>query len=143
LKGWTVKKKWLFGGLVLGGVLGTIFARKKMSSGYDDDDIDEAGSGEFGYRAPDAPAQQAAPAETRTDVTVEELSMAARIGASAQAIREAWPSLSEDEINATEGDLDSLTGRIAERTEQSREEVRRRLDEILARETPRPSYPAH
>jgi hypothetical protein len=138
-----VKKKWLFGGLVVGGVLGTIFARKKMSSSYEDDEIDAAGAGEFGYRAPSAPEQQAAPAETRTDVTVEELSMAARIGASAPAIHEAWPSLSEDEINDTEGDLDRLTGRIAEKTEQPHEEVRRRLDEILARETPRPSYPAH
>lgn len=138
-----MKKKWLIGGALLGGIVGTVIARKKMSSSYDDDDIDSAGMGDFGYRAADAPEQQAAPAETRTDVTVEELSMAARVGASAGAIREVWPSLSEDEINAAEGDLDRLAGSIAEKTEQPRGDVRRRLDEIVARETPRPSYPAH
>jgi hypothetical protein len=59
------------------------------------------------------------------------------------AIREVWPALSEEEINGAEGDLERLAERIAEKTEHPRDEIRRRLDEILARETPRPSYPAH
>lgn len=138
-----MKKKWLLGGLVLGGVVGAIVARKKLAPGYKDEAIDAAGAGEFGYRAPDAPEQQDAPAQTRTEVTAEALSMAARVGASVGAIREVWPALSEEEINGAEGDLERLAERIAEKTEHPRDEIRRRLDEILARETPRPSYPAH
>jgi hypothetical protein len=140
-----MRKRWLIGGALLGGIVATVIARRKSSSSYSDDAIDTAGAGNetFGERSAQAPEQKWAPAETRTDVSVEELSMAARLGASVEAIHSTWPSVSEEEIRKIEGDIDRLVQLIAEKVEQPREEVRHRLDDIIARETPRPSYPAH
>ena len=118
--------------------------RRMLSPGYDDDVIDAAGQGDtFGERPANAPEQRMAPAETRTDVSVEDLYSAARVGASMDAIREAWPAMTREEITAADGDLDRLAQRIAEKSEQPVEQVRERLSDILATETPRPSYPAH
>ncbi len=139
-----MRKKLLIGGLVLGGLAGAVIVRRRSSSGYEDDAIDAAGQGDtFGERGGNAPEQKWAPAETRTDVTAEELAMAARVEASFDSIRTVWPSLTLNEIRKVEGDLDRLAGLIAEKVEQPREQVRQRLEGILAQETPRSSYPPH
>jgi hypothetical protein len=137
------KKTWLLGGLIAGGIASVLFVRRKSGSSYDDDVIDSAGSGDtFGDRDFDAPEQRWAPAQTKTNVTVEELSMAARVETSWDRIHEIRPALTLDDIRPAEGDLDTLSGLIAEKVEQPRDEVRQRLDEVLAEETPRPSFPA-
>lgn len=137
------KNKWLIGGLIAGGLASVILLRRRGGSGYEWDDIDAAGEGDtFGERDATAPEQRWAPAETKHDVTVEELSMAARVETSWDAIHTVWPSLTLEEIRPAEGDLDRLAGLIAEKVEQPRDEVRERLEGIIAQETPRPSYPA-
>ena len=139
-----MRKKWLLGGALLGGVAAIVMLRRKGSSGYDDDEIDFADSSDaFGERTTPPAGEEASPAETRKDVTAEELSMAARLETSFDAIRTAWPVLTLDEVRQAEGDLDRLSGLIAEKVEQPRDEVRKRLEGILAQETPDPSYPAH
>lgn len=138
-----VKNKWLLGGLIAGGLASIVLLRRKGGSHYDADDIDAAGQGDtFGDRVADAPEQRWAPAETQPNVTVEELSMAARVETSWEAIRTVWPTLTLDDIRPAEGDLDRLAGLIAGKMEQPQDEVRQRLEDILAQETPRPSYPA-
>ena len=139
-----VKKKWLFGGLLLGGIATAITMRRRGGSGYEDDEIDAAGQGDtFGERDADAPEQRWAPAETVKGVTAEELSMASRVETSWPAIQTVWPALSLDDVRAVEGDLDRLAGVIAEKTDQPREQVRERLEGIIEQETSRSSYPAH
>jgi hypothetical protein len=139
-----MKKKWLIGGLVLGGIATVFAARRRGRGGYEDDEIDAAGQGDtFGERDADAPEQRWAPAHTETGVTAEELSMAARVETAWPAIQNVWPSLSLDDIRPAEGDLDRLADRIAGRVSQPRDEVRRRLEGIIEQETPRSSYPAH
>jgi hypothetical protein len=139
-----MRKLLLIGGLAVGLGVGAVLAKRMMSSGYEEDEIDTGlGGGEFGERGAPAPEQKAARAKTRTDISPEQLSVAARVGESADAIRRAWPALSNDEITGADGDLDRLAQIIAEKAEQPRDQVRRRIDEILAQETPRPSYPAH
>jgi hypothetical protein len=138
-----LKNKWLVGGLIAGGLASIVLLRRKGGSHYDDDWIDAAGQGDtFGDRVANAPEQRWAPVETEENVTVEELSMAARVETSWDRIHEVWPVLTLEDIRPAEGDLDKLSGIIAEKVEQPREEVRSRLDEILAEETPRPSFPA-
>jgi hypothetical protein len=138
-----LRKKWLLGGLIAGGLASVMLLRRKGGSGYEDDEIDAAGQGDtFGDREADAPEQRWAPAETRQDVTVEELSMAARVETSWETIQSVWPVLTLEDIRPAEGDLDRLAGLIAEKVEQPREQVRERLEGILAQETPRPSFPA-
>jgi hypothetical protein len=138
-----MKKRWIIGGLVLGGIAGgAMIARRRLAAPYEDDFLDTAGDSSFGYREPAAAEQPAAPAETGTDAAVEEPTMAARIRAGGEAIRAAWPSISDEEIQQADGDLDRLAQRIAEKVEQPRDEIRRRLDDIIGQETPRPSYPA-
>lgn len=138
-------RRWLAITAVAGAGVGAVMLlRRRRSSGYTGDAIDAAGQGEsFGERGGNAPEQRWAPAETRTDVTPEQLSAAAKVGVSAGAIQSAWPAVTEDEIDATEGNLDRLARLIAEKTEQPVEQVRRRLDGILAEQAPIPSYPAH
>ena len=68
--------------------------------------------------------------------------MAARVETSWSRIHEVWPALTLDDIRPAEGDLDKLSGLIAEKVEQPRDEVRDRLEQILAEETPTPSFPA-
>jgi hypothetical protein len=139
-----MKKKWLIGGLVLGGIAAAVVARRRGRGGYEDDEIDAAGQGDtFGERDGDAPEQRWAPAQTETGVTPEELSMAARVETSFPAIQTVWPTLTLDHIRPAEGDLDRLADMIAEKVSQPRDDVRRRLDGIIAQETPDPSYPAH
>ena len=141
-----MRKKLLISALVLGGVAGVVLVRRRSSSGdgYDDDEIDAAGQGDtFGNRQGNAPEQKWAPAETRHDMTAEQLSTAARVEASFESIRTVWPTLTLDEVRRAEGDLDRLAGLIAEKVEQPRDQVRRRLDGIIAQETPRSSYPPH
>lgn len=133
--------------LMLGGlVAGAMVVAKKVRGGgsaYEDDEIDSAeGEGTFGERGAEAPEQQMSIAETRTDVTPEELAMAARVETSMGAIREVFPTISEDEIKDSEGDLDKLADVIAGKVQQPREQVKQRLEGILASETPRPSFPA-
>ena len=135
-------RKWLLIGGVLGSI-GAVVAMRRRGSSYENDEIDSAGEGEFGERDASAPAQQGAPAETRTDTTPEKLAMAARIETSFDAIRQVWPLITLDEVRQADGDLDRLAGLIAEKAEQPREQVRQRLDGIIAQETPRTSYPAH
>jgi hypothetical protein len=138
-----LKNKWLWGGLVAGGVASVLILRRKGESGYEWDEIDAAGQGDtFGERDGDAPEQRWSPAQTEHKVSAEELSMAARVETSWDAIHAVWPSLSLDEIRKAEGDLDRLAGLIAEKVEQPRDEVRRRLEGIIEAETPRPSFPA-
>jgi len=138
-----LKNKWLLGGLIAGGIASVMLLRRKGNSHYDDDFIDAAGQGDtFGDRVADAPEQQWAPAHTEKNVTVEELSMAARVETSWDRIHEVWPVLTLDDVRPAEGDLDKLAGLIAEKVEQPRDEVRSRIEEILAEETPRPSFPA-
>lgn len=140
----TVKNKWILGGLLVGGVATAVVLRRKSKSGYDDDEIDAAGQGDtFGERDGDAPEQKWSTAQTEKNVTAEELSMAARVETSWDAIRTVWPVLTLDEIRPAEGDLDRLAGLIAEKAEQPREQVRQRLEAIIEQETPRSSYPAH
>lgn len=134
-------KRLLIGGVVAGAV--TAWIMKRRRSGYDEDEIDSADYGDFGSRGAPAPEQKWAPAETRHDVTPEALSTAARVETSMEAIRSAFPSVSEEDIKAVEGDLDRLAGLIAEKGGGPRAQVRERLDGILAEQTPNPSYPAH
>lgn len=138
-----MKKKWLLGGLVLGGVASVLAWRRRGTSGYDDDAIDAAGQGDaFGERIGNAPEQKWAVAETQRGASPEELSMAARVETSFDAIREVWPMLTLDDIRPAEGDLDRLAGLIADKVGQPREDVRGRLEGIIEAETPRPSFPA-
>ncbi len=139
-----MRKRWVIGGLIVGGLAAAAARRRLMRRGYQHDEIDSAGAGAtFGERDAAAPEQAWAPAETRHDVTAEELSMAARVEASMEAIRNVWPSVSVDDIRSAEGDLDRLARLIGEQVDQPPSQVRERLDAILARETPEPSYPAH
>ena len=139
-----LKRNVLWGaGILIAAAAAFMVVKRLFMSGYDDDAIDSATEGEFGHRGASAPEQQWAPAQTRTDVSPEQLSMASRLGESAEAIHKAWPAISEEDVITVDGDLDRLADRIAEKVEQPRERVRKRLDEIIARETPRPSYPAH
>lgn len=116
----------------------------RRSSGYAGDEIDAAGEGAtFGERDATAPEQRWAPAETRTGVDAEQLSMAARIGSSMEAIRGVWPSLTDEEVAGAEGDLDRLADAITEKTGQPKAQVRESLERIVAQETPPQSYPAH
>ena len=139
-----MRKKWLMAGLLIGGLAGVAIVRRRSSSGYEDDEIDAAGQGDtFGERGGSAPEQRWAPAETRTDVTAEELATAARVEASFHTIHTVWPALTLDDVRKAEGDLERLAGLIAEKVEQPRDQVRQRLDGILAQETPRSSYPPH
>lgn len=139
-----MRRWWLIAGGAAGVAAVVALARRMRSSGYAGDAIDAAGQGAtFGERDGAAPEQLWSPAETRTDVTVEELSTAARVEVSLDAIRTVWPAVDEDDIQRGEGDLDRLARTIAEKVEQPFEQVRRRLDDILARETPRGSYPPH
>jgi len=138
----TKLKKWL----VIGGAaaaLGTVVAVRRKSSGYDNDVIDAGGQGNsFGDRDGNAPEQRWSPAETRTDITPEQLSMAARIETSYDHIHDVWPVVTLEEVRTADGDLERLAGLIAEKVEQPRDQVRTRLEGILAEETPNPSYPA-
>jgi hypothetical protein len=139
-----MKKKWLIGGLVLGGIATVFAARRRGKGGYEEDEIDAAGQGDtFGERDGEAPAQRWAPAQTETGATAEALSMAARVETAWPAIQNVWPSLSLDDIRPAEGDLDRLADAIAEKVSQPRDEVRQRLAGIIEQETPDPSYPAH
>jgi hypothetical protein len=133
-----MKKKWLIGGLVLGGIAAAAVARRRRG-GYEDDEFDVAGQGDtFGERDSDAPEQRWAPARTESGVTPEAPSSASRVETSFPAIQDAWPTLTLDDIRPAEGDLDRLAGVIAEKVAQPRDEVRRRLDGIMEQETPSP-----
>lgn len=46
-------------------------------------------------------------------------------------IQEAWGSLSDDDLDRSNGQLDQLIGRIEARTGETREAIRRKLDEIV------------
>lgn len=139
-----MKKTWLLGLAAVGAVGAVLVARRRSGSGYDDDEIDFAGDdAEFGHRT-DAPKDvSSAPAETRTDITPERLSMAARIETAYDDIRHTWPSLSLDDVRTADGDVDRLAGMIAEQAEEPREQVRQRLDAIIEKAVPDPSYPGH
>ena len=137
-------RKWLLLGLTAAGIAAVVTRLRRGGSGYDDDAIDAAGQGAtFGERAATAPEQQMAPAETRADVTAEQLSMAARLDVSLPAIRAAWPAVTDDDVRGADGDIDRAARTIAEKVEQPLDQVRSRLDGILAQETPRAGYPAH
>lgn len=132
------------GGLVLAGGIAAVVISRRSDDGYDDDEIDTGlAQGEFGERGAPAPEQKMSSAETRTDITPEKLSMAARIGESTEAIRKSFPAVSEEEINGADGDLDRLAELIAKKNDGKQDSIKRELSDILARETPRPSYPAH
>jgi hypothetical protein len=133
-------KKWLLSLAVVGGV--ALWVRRKLRPSYEEEWIDSADRGTFGDRGAPAPEQKESVAETRTDITPEQLSMAARIGQSAERITARWPAVSAEDVNGVDGDLDKLANLIAGRAEQPEDEVRKAIEEILAEETPRPSYPA-
>jgi hypothetical protein len=137
-------KRWLLLGGIAAGI-GTVLVLRQRRSGYDMDEIDAPGDYDdpFGERRADAPEQRWAPAETRHDVTVEELSTASRVETSWDDIHTTWPSVTLEEARSAEGDLDRLAGLIAEKVEQPRDQVRQKLDEIIAQDTPDPSFPAH
>ncbi|MGE0542884.1 MAG: CsbD family protein [Dehalococcoidia bacterium] len=137
------KKTWLLGGLIAGGIASVIVLRRTSGSHDDDDWINAAGEGDaFGDRDATAPEQRWSPVQTEKNVAAEELSMAARVETSWNRIHEVWPALTLDDIRPAEGDLDKLAGLIAEKAEQPRDEVRDRLEAIIAEETPMPSFPA-
>ena len=69
--------------------------------------------------------------------------MEARIETSWEDIHTAWPSVTLEEARTADGDLDRLAGLIAEKVEQPRDQVRQKLDDIIAQDTPDPSFPAH
>lgn len=46
-------------------------------------------------------------------------------------IREAWGSLTDDDIDRSEGKLEQLIGRIEERTGEKRADIRRKLDRMF------------
>ncbi len=139
-----MRKAWLVGGLLAGAAAGAVAVRRLTRGGYHADEIDTGlGGGTFGERGAPAPAQQMTTAETRTGISPEQLSMAARVGEAAEGIRQTWPLMTIAEIMSADGDLDRLAGMIAQKTEQPREQIRGRLDEVIAREEPRPSFPAH
>src|SRR5215207_2187459 len=118
-----MKKKWLIGGLVLGGIAAAVVARRRGKGGYEDDEIDAAGQGDtFGERVGTAPEQRWAPARTATGVTPEELSMAARVETAFPAFQAVWPTLTLDDIRPAEGDLDRLAGVIADKGSRPRDE---------------------
>jgi len=45
-------------------------------------------------------------------------------------VQEAWGVLTEDEMNEVEGQRDQLEGRLEEKTGETRESIRRRIDEL-------------
>jgi uncharacterized protein YjbJ (UPF0337 family) len=45
-------------------------------------------------------------------------------------IKEAWGDLTDDDLDRYEGKQDQLIGQIQQRTGESRENIRRRIDEI-------------
>ena len=45
-------------------------------------------------------------------------------------VKEAWGVLTDDDVDRYEGKRDQLEGRIQERTGESRENVRKKIDEI-------------
>src|SRR3712207_5755359 len=133
-----MRKKWLVGGVLAGAVATVVALRRRGGSGYEEDEIDAAGQGTtFGDRDGDAPEQRWSIAETEKGVTAEELSMAARVETSWDAIHTVWPTLTLDEVRPAEGNLDRLAELIAKKVDQPRDEVRRRLDGIIEQETSR------
>ena len=48
-------------------------------------------------------------------------------------IREAWGSLTDDDLDKSGGRLEQLVGKIEARTGQKRADIRRKLDELAAR----------
>jgi hypothetical protein len=133
-------KKWIFGGLLIGGIVAAVI-RKRRSSGYDDDEIDSAAPGTFGEREQLSPEQKMSTATTEHGVTPEELSTAAKVENSFAGIQKQWPSITLEEIQPAEGDLDRVAGVIAARVGQPQDQVRKQLDGIIAEETPTPSFP--
>ncbi|MEM1093734.1 MAG: CsbD family protein [Bacteroidota bacterium] len=45
-------------------------------------------------------------------------------------VQEAWGVLTEDEIDEVEGQRDQLEGRLEEKTGETREAIRRRIDQL-------------
>lgn len=129
-------------GVAVGGGIAYFVKRKLGGSGYDEDDIDSADWGDFGDRGAPAPEQQMSPAETRTGVNATELSEAARIEASTPDILKEWPAVSQDDVKSAGGDREKLAATIAEKAGAAAADVKTKLDEIIARATPLPSYPA-
>ncbi len=140
-----MRKRILIGAAATGALAaGVVIMRRRSSSGYDSDEIDAGGQGgTFGDRTATAPEQKWAPAETRTDVTAEQLAMASRMAASGEAIRAVYPTISQEDIENTDGDLQRLSRMIAEKTSQPQDQVTQRLDGIIAQEAPLGTYPAH
>lgn len=56
-------------------------------------------------------------------------------------LRSLWGGLTDDDIEKAQGDLERLVGIIQERTGESAEEVRRRLQELVREEEGRPGRP--
>ena len=137
--------RWLLlAALAAAGIGAMMLLRRMRTPAYEAEAIDAAGQGTtFGERSGTAPEQLWSPAETRTDVTAEQLSMEARLEFSLDAIRNVWPAIDREDVERAEGDIDRLARMIAEKVEQPVEQVRQRLDDILAQETSRPSYPPH
>lgn len=46
-------------------------------------------------------------------------------------VKEAWGVLSDDDVDRYEGKLDQLAGRIQEKTGESRERIRKKLDSFM------------
>lgn len=47
-------------------------------------------------------------------------------------IQETWGSLTNDDLDRSQGRLDQLIGRIQERTGENRDKIRRKLDELAS-----------
>ncbi len=139
-KGITMAKKWIFGGLLIGGIVAAVM-RRRRSSGYEYDEIDSAEPGTFGERGALSPEQKMSTAKTEHGVTPEELSTAAKVENSFGGLQKKWPSLTLAEIQPAEGDLDKVAGIIAAKSGQPQDQVRKELDGIIAEETPTPSFP--
>jgi uncharacterized protein YjbJ (UPF0337 family) len=133
-------KRWIFGSLLVAGIVAAIM-RRRRSSGYEFDEIDSAEPGDFGSRSGLSPEQKMAPFHTQQGVTAEALSTAAKLENSFGGIQKKWPAVTLDDLRPAEGDLDRVAGLIAAKSGQQQAAVRKELDGIIAEETPDPSFP--
>lgn len=65
--------------------------------------------------------EQKSPSEQRTEGSWNKLK---------GRLREAWGSLSDDDLEKAKGEREQLVGKIQQRTGESRQKIRKRIDEI-------------
>lgn len=148
-------KKWiLVGGLVVAGLGAVMLLRRRTDDDwddYDDDFMDAGPNGDSLSAAPQpvtppalptteapkpatpvASTTPAAPKEPAAPTPAAPKATATTKEPSYEAIHAVWPAVTKEEVASAGSDRDRLAGLIAEKAEQPREQVRKRLDEILA-----------